>query len=547
MALSANTQIEIRSGGSDTSGGGFNPSNANMATDLTTTTNTGNTASPEVSSASYNFVANDVGAYLFIKSGTNWIPGWYQIASVASNKATLTAGIGTSILYSTTTNIGTLNTVVGVATVGTPTSGTWTIDYSQQNGAGITFTDMVIDGTTNTKFTSAGNPVGKNFIGNLLSVTSGTGFTVQVVEIVSTVTTTATCDRSLGTLSSTGGNGKLGGALASTGGLGAFLVAQGTNWVNGLTVHVKSAAGITSTTANFSGGLLKMDVANITGKRITIAGYQTTRLDDGTPPVIDVGAQTACTMIVMGGSYNNQNHFIRNIEVDGNGNSNVVGFNGTGSYQSNDNLYKCKATACTTGFTGTNTNRVACVATSCTTGFSGGNNVSCEAISGGTGFSQPSCAYKCLARSNTAVGFDLGVNFNTIMVGCSSIANGGDGFRNQSYDIWILHGNIAASNTGYGFNSGVGLVGMLAVNNAAYSNTAGNYANEYPRAIGAVVPTGDPFVNAASFDYRPDATANEGASLRAAFMGPPSQTNNDDIGAVQHSDPAGGGASSYMY
>jgi hypothetical protein len=42
----------------------------------------------------------------------------------------------------------------GCTTTASPTSATWGIDYSQQNSAQITFTDMVIDGTINKKFTS---------------------------------------------------------------------------------------------------------------------------------------------------------------------------------------------------------------------------------------------------------------------------------------------------------------------------------------------------------------------------------------------------------
>jgi hypothetical protein len=124
--IAAETVWEINSAGSMNSSAGFNPANANMPTDLTTDAATGNTASPVVSSASYNFVAGDVGHYVYIKAGTNWIPGWYAIASVASNKATLTAGVGAAQLANYANN-----TAAGVATVGTPTGGTWAIDYSR--------------------------------------------------------------------------------------------------------------------------------------------------------------------------------------------------------------------------------------------------------------------------------------------------------------------------------------------------------------------------------------------------------------------------------
>lgn len=147
-------------------------------------------AAPVFTSASYNFVAADVGAYVYIKSGTNWIAGFYEIVSVAANAATLDRAC---------------------ASVASPTSATWGVDYSRLDAPRFTISDAVIDGTTSTKFTSSGHPVGPNFVGNTVQFTSGLGFFRQQVVVMSTSGTTATCDRSLGTLSSTGGAAVVGG------------------------------------------------------------------------------------------------------------------------------------------------------------------------------------------------------------------------------------------------------------------------------------------------------------------------------------------------
>ncbi len=119
-ALSGNTIWDIRTTGSDTANGGaFDPAQtAGMFTDGAATSATGN--SPVFTSASYNFVAGDVGAWVYIASGTNWTPGWYQIASVASNAATLSAAIGAAI-QGTTNAVNTrfpdhASTVAGCAT-----------------------------------------------------------------------------------------------------------------------------------------------------------------------------------------------------------------------------------------------------------------------------------------------------------------------------------------------------------------------------------------------------------------------------------------------
>src|SRR6185369_1439300 len=87
--------INVRTDGSDTlSGGWFDPSLATYATDGAATSAT--SGSPVFSSASYNFQARDVDAFLYLKSGTNAIPGYYRIASVAANSATLVATAGSA-------------------------------------------------------------------------------------------------------------------------------------------------------------------------------------------------------------------------------------------------------------------------------------------------------------------------------------------------------------------------------------------------------------------------------------------------------------------
>lgn len=153
------------------------------------------TASPVFTSASYTFVSADVGAYLFIKSGVNWTPGSYLIVSVAAGAATLSGQC---------------------ATVASPTAATWGVDYSGLVASRYSFTDMVIDAATATKFTSAAFPVGVNFIGNVIAISSSIGFISQRVIVLSISGVIATCDKIIGTLSATGGSGNLGGAAVAT-------------------------------------------------------------------------------------------------------------------------------------------------------------------------------------------------------------------------------------------------------------------------------------------------------------------------------------------
>ena len=84
-------------------------------------------------------------------------------------------------------------------------------DRSQQNAVQTAFTDLVI-GVVTTELTSVLNPFGATDVGNLIAITSGTGFTTGIYRVVSVAGSTATMDRAVGTASSTGGVGNLGGA-----------------------------------------------------------------------------------------------------------------------------------------------------------------------------------------------------------------------------------------------------------------------------------------------------------------------------------------------
>ncbi len=213
MALSGVPIFEINSlaTAGNVNGGGFNTANPNMMTDGTVDTNTGNTNSPVFSSATYNFVAGDVGHRLYIQSGTNCYPGFYTIASVDSNKATLSAAIGQAETF--VNEVCTAATVAGVASTGTPTGIVFSIDYSRTTAAPFTAADLAV--VTTTTLTSATKPFTKAMVGNMIHITAGTA-TLGWYEILSVAVVTATIDRSAVT---TGVNNTfyVGGALSLAG------------------------------------------------------------------------------------------------------------------------------------------------------------------------------------------------------------------------------------------------------------------------------------------------------------------------------------------
>lgn len=558
MAFSSTATLIVRPSGNDANGGGFNPGNVNMATDLATDTNTANTNSPVVSSASYNFVAGDVGARLFVKAAANWLSGWYTIASVAANKATLTASVGNATIYNGTYASGT-NTVYNVNNFisgaanyaqgcakdnsATLTGGTWSIDYSNQNAAQIAYTDMVI-GVTTTTYTSVANPVSKNLVGNYINVVSGTGFTVQRVEIVSTATITATCDKSLGTTGSTGGNGNLGGALASPGMAGGVKIAS--NKIFMLT----GTYTVSVNTINVSNGKVDDSLGGTAASPTVWEGFGTIPKDLGAKPTIKCDAVlTGITLFNVSGNHVNAINFI----VDGNSQATLTGLS---TSQSLFLAYLVDAKNCTTrGIVGGGGVIVRCTATTCSgtaaIDVSAGMAVFCEAYANTiTGFlvAAGGGAHCCVASANSggsSFGFAVTGNGGEFLNGCVAYNNGSHGF-NVATTVATLSNCLAEANAGYGY-SGTATGEALLLNCGAYNNTSGaiNPAIISWPAINFVTnSTGSFFTNPGSGDFSLNNTANQGALARATgfpgVMPRGTSTGYVDIGAIQHQDSGGG-------
>lgn len=214
MAFTANAIGRVRVSGVDTQGAFFDPSLCSL-TDGAATSATG--TAPVFTSASYNFVAGDVNAYVFIKSGTNWMPGWYKISSVAANAATLDAVIGDVRLYASTTpaqdgSLGTFNLAAGCASTASPTGATWSVDYTQQDAAIGASSDYTSAASTTITSVLAGFTAA--MVGNAIRISSGTGATTGYYFITAySSATQVTVDKVSGTY--TVGVGKVGGAAAT--------------------------------------------------------------------------------------------------------------------------------------------------------------------------------------------------------------------------------------------------------------------------------------------------------------------------------------------
>jgi len=288
MAIDAGTLWEMRATATANmvNGGGFNINNANFISDFTTDSNTANTSSPVLSSASYSFVAADANAWIFVAFGTNWTKGFYPIGSVSGGKATINAAVGAGLIANPVTGAyDSPSTVAGIATTGTPTGGTIGIDYSQQDAADGTATDFTATGSSTT-LTSATGGFRRSHIGNFFhQTTTGTGAfgVVGWYEIVSyTNATTVVLDRTPNSgTANVACTGFVGGALDMAGSLGDSFLEQiqggNTVWYKsgsftvGVAVAVASANS-TSQTISYLRGFTSLRGDTCTGtNRPTLA------------------------------------------------------------------------------------------------------------------------------------------------------------------------------------------------------------------------------------------------------------------------------------
>lgn len=543
MALSATCIAEVRNGGSDTANGGiFNPS-ATLATDLAATN--ANTSSPTVTSASYTFVAGDVGHWLFVRSGTNWLPGWYQIASVSAGAATLTAGIGTAFLYAASSGGPySPSTVAGCATVASPTGGTWTIDYSQADTqpAALQLTGLSTSAANAIILTASATVA---MIGNGIIITGGTNFTVGTYQINSvSVGVSITVDRNCTTAAGSSGTANIGGGLASPGAAAALLGS-----ITGTKIFVKYNATpytISSASTNVSGGCVSMGTS---GRQFWIS-YDTNRHifnSDANKSNLKLGSVSTATIFSGTGT----SGIIANFIVDGNSQTSSTGINTAGT------VINCVAQNFTTAaYTISNTNAVliGCTATANSTAaftVSAGTIgivIGCEAYNNTCpGFKGFYHAMNCLAYSNSGATTD-GFQGCLFITNCTAYANGRDNYRNATNSLAFYWTNcISEAATGVDFNQTSSSAALLKLTNCtSYSpsgtgRTAGNAIFDQ----GAITGSGSFFVNAASGNFALNNTAGAGALCRGA--GYPSTlpagttANYLDVGAAQHQDSGGGG------
>ena len=404
-------------------------------------------------------------------------------------------------------------------------------DYSQQNSAQVAYTDLVI-GTTTTQLTSAGNPFSSADVGNVIQITSGSGFTTGFYTINSVSGTTATMDRAVGTASSTGGHGYLGGALATLGGalfhsLSGIPAAGQKIWLNG-TQTITAAVNI---------GI------SCSGDRISIQGYSSTRGDSGHAALAcSTNSVDMLTLAGISGFELVQVDITNTAGTPGNGIRATAG--GNSNYVT---LQNCVISGCAIGVDGnyaapdyyqfTPIFMIEVEIKNCTShGF---QNSGISILKGcyshnntGDGFqvntSQTNgiSAYGCVSANNGGVGF----NFNSVasitfadVQNCDSYNNTGDGLKWTGSSVTMslcLLNNVFYGNGGYGINfdttfssANPGQV-LIQRDNAFGSNTSGSRSpSNSPSGVNDISLTANPFNSPSTGDFSLNSTAGGGALL----------------------------------
>lgn len=444
----------------------------------------------------------------------------------------------------------------------TGSSGT---DYSQQNSAQYTASDLSCSGSCTTNpcqvFSTATGFL-SDIVGDIIQINSGTGWTTGFYEVVSfNGSGLITLDRACGNGNNTGGVFHIGGALAT---LSKLNTAMGTTANISQVAWVKndSTYSVSSQAANFN-----FTTNGCNNCQPQINGYTSSRGDNGMP-TIQASAAINNSMIEISNNNNLNGLMLRNFIIDCNSKSNSYGLQIASNTTGAENI---KVTNCTNDGI-----RMEDGADQCrwcyVTGTSGGTAaINIDGVNASS--SQPSMCYFCVAYSNTIAGIRL---VNSICINCisgnnsgassdgfgintssgqgsswiiNSVAynNGRDGIRlvTVNSEIYQILNTIISQNAGWGINSTTTVAsGQIYENyNFFYSNTSGARTG-LSAGANDVTGTGDPFTAGGSNNYALNNTAGAGAAARAAgFPGAllVGGTGHIDIGALQHGDPASSG------
>lgn len=308
--------------------------------------------------------------------------------------------------------------------------------------------------------------------------------------------------------------------------------------------YVKVGTYTLTSTSPGAGGPVQFADAS---KRARIEGYSSTPGDmcEGAElPLISAGSISpvgTLAIIRLQGTYSEMQQ-AASLRLDCNSRANVVGV--LGSYQYYSLAIRCVVeNSSSYGFTmvsAIHSNAISCT----TTGFLNCSTTLCWANGCNIGFDGSSVkdpVSMCVASNNASHGFD---GYDVHYVGCAAFANGGSGFKTYRESMFVNCISFGHA-SGYGWDIADDCTLFRC---AGGSNASGRVDVTAYRDFSPVTLTENPWINTSIGDFRLNPDANEYTSLAGVGIGVYGQTDNRDIGAVQHADPAaGGGETSHVW
>lgn len=405
-------------------------------------------------------------------------------------------------------------------------------DFSQQNSPQQAYTDLVAASTTT--ITSVARPFSSVDVGNIINITSGTGWTTGRYQIISVTVVTATMDRAIATNGSTGGHGNLGGALA-TWNLLANLNDGATASITTVKAFVKAEATITITA--------RPDFQHLTN--LSITGYTSSRTDNGQVSVTTSNG-TDNLILFRGSGY----LIVGNVHFSDSSGTRHQAIQSVNSFDT------CIITNCifdghskAIDFT-SNTNTIKklvvrqCEVKNCIgAGLSlqivnnghiddcfihdnTGNGVDILATATAMGLTFNRCAIRANAIGVKSVDDGaVGNNSALFFLNCAIVSNTSDGIKHVGTGtnfsvVTYLQGTIIYGNTGFGINVASGLLLYCLGGYNAFGSNTGGARNNFPTLTGDVALTANPFTSDSTGDFSLNSTSGGGPVCKSAGFPP---------------------------
>lgn len=433
-------------------------------------------------------------------------------------------------------------------------------DFSQQNAAQLTLTDLATTGVVTT-LTSVTGGFTSSMVNNLIHIVSGTNFTAGFYQITAfTNANTVTLDRAPATGVGAGGTGSVGGALATLGALSAAMTQRQEAWITGA---FTSTATITFVAGNGQ--------PSASTPPTWIRGYGSVRGDSG-HATLTLQTNTGLTGITTNAQ---QGFRVEQVDVDCGSLGTSTGISTTQSYGM---VRNCKVSNFTTRgifMTGAVAQVTACEVTGGTSAATCGIEVqggastiiachihdnACPGISNSVVNTGATIARNLVVNNTGASSDGIQIQDAGVIEHNTIHGNGRDGLRftiSNSLSPVRVRNNIFSSNAGWGV-TGALTTAIPAVpendGNAYYNNTSGTrtlwdsttgvfgtnpYVNVRDKTLTNTPYVGPTSGSTANFGLNKDPVGGKlcrGTGTPSAWPGLTGTASFPDMGAVQSQD-----------